>query len=160
MKNRNYTRPIIVSPDVGGVVRARALAKRFDDCDLAIIDKRRPQANQTQVMNVIGEVENRNCIIVDDIVDTASTLCKAAAALKERGALSVEAICTHAVLSGQAIENLMTAPLDKLIVSDTIPLQKNAASCKKIEVISLAPLLAQAIERVNSEESLSSLFED
>ncbi len=160
MFSRNYKNPIVVSPDMGGVVRARAIAKRFNDCDLAIIDKRRPQPNQSQVMNVIGEVEDRTCLIVDDIVDTAGTLANAAIALKERGAISVEAICTHPVLSGNAIENITNAPLDKLIVSDTIPLKENAMRCKKIEVISLALLLAQAIERVNAEESLSRLFED
>lgn len=160
IKSQNYAHPIIVSPDMGGVVRARAIAKRFEDCDLAIIDKRRPQPNQSQVMNVIGEVEGRTCLIVDDIVDTGSTLCKAALALKERGALTVKAICTHPVLSGHAVENITASPLDKLIVSDTIPLKENASQCKKIEVFTLAPLLAQAIERVNSEESLSRLFED
>jgi len=160
IKSRNYQNPVIVSPDVGGVVRARAIAKRFGDCDLAIIDKRRPQPNQSQVMNIIGDVSNKTCIIVDDIVDTAGTLCKAATALMEQGALAVEAICTHPVLSGIAIDNIMNAPLAKLIVSNTIPLHGAALHCPKIEVIDLAPLIAQAIERVNSEESLSSLFED
>lgn len=160
IKNRNYQNPIIVSPDVGGVVRAWAIAKRFSDCDLAIIDKRRPQPNQSQVMNIIGDVADKTCIIVDDIVDTAGTLCKAAVALMERGARSVEAICTHAVLSGLALDNIMNAPLDKVIVSNTIPLTEAALQCSKIESIDLAPLIAQAIERVNSEESLSSLFKD
>jgi ribose-phosphate pyrophosphokinase len=160
IRSRNYVKPIIVSPDVGGVVRARAIAKRFDDCDLAIIDKRRPQANHSQVMNIIGDVAGRTCLIVDDIIDTAGTLCKAAIALKERGAIAVEGLCTHAVLSGNAFENIMNAPLDKLIVSDTIPLNDAFKACKKIDVISLAPLLAQTIERVNAEESLSILFED
>ena len=160
IKGQEYKNPVIVSPDVGGVVRARAIAKRFGDCDLAIIDKRRPQPNQSQVMNIIGDVSGKTCIIVDDIVDTAGTLCKAAVALMEQGALAVEAICTHPVLSGPAIENIMNAPLNKLIVSNTIPLSEQAQHCKKIATFNLAPLIAQAIERVNSEESLSSLFQD
>ncbi len=160
MQQRHYENPIIVSPDVGGVVRARAIAKRFGDCDLAIIDKRRPQANQSQVMNIIGEVSGRSCIIIDDIIDTASTLCKGAIALKAQGASRVEAICAHPVLSGNAIQNIMQAPLDRLVVTDTIPLSEKAKECPKITVISLAPLIAQAIERVNSEESLSRLFDE
>jgi ribose-phosphate pyrophosphokinase len=156
---RSYKNPIIVSPDVGGVVRARAIAKRLNDCDLAIIDKRRAQANKSEVMNIIGDVASRTCLIMDDIVDTAGTLCNAAFALKERGALAVEAFCTHPVLSGKAIENIENAPLDKLIVSDTIPLSAAAAACSKIEVVSMAELLAHAIRRVHVRESLSSLFD-
>jgi ribose-phosphate pyrophosphokinase len=157
---RNYQHPVIVSPDVGGVVRARAIAKRFNDCDLAFIDKRRPQPNQSQVMNIIGEVEGKTCIIVDDIVDTAGTLCKAATALMERGALAVEAVCTHPVLSGPALDNIMQSPLYRLTVSNTIPLSEASQNCPKIEVLDLAPLIAQAVERVNSEESLSILFQE
>lgn len=159
IRARAYEKPIIVSPDVGGVVRARAIAKRLDDCGLAIIDKRRAQANKSEVMNIIGDVNDRTCLIMDDIVDTAGTLCNAAFALKERGALAVEAFCTHPVLSGKAIDNIENAPLDKLIVSDTIPLRPEAAACTKIEVVSMADLLAQAIRRVHAQESLSSLFD-
>lgn len=158
IRQQNYQQPIIVSPDVGGVVRARAIAKRLDDCDLAIIDKRRAQANKSEVMNIIGDVKDRTCLIMDDIVDTAGTLTNAAKALKDRGALAVEAFCTHPVLSGNALENIMQSPLDRIIVSDTIPLRPEAQACSKITVISLAELLAQAIQRVNNEESLSSLF--
>lgn len=160
IRNRSYINPIIVSPDVGGVVRARAIAKRLNDCDLAIIDKRRAQPNKSEVMNIIGDVSGRTCLIMDDIVDTAGTLCNAAYALKERGALAVEAFCTHPVLSGNALENIANAPLDKLIVSDTIPLRADAKACAKIEVVSMAELLAHAIRRVHSQESLSSLFGD
>ena len=160
IRERSYVKPIIVSPDVGGVVRARAIAKRLDDCDLAIIDKRRAQPNKSEVMNIIGDVAGRTCLIMDDIVDTAGTLCNAAFALKERGAIAVEAFCTHPVLSGKALENIQNAPLDKLIVSDTIPLRADALACSKIEVVSMAELLAQAIRRVHSQESLSSLFGD
>jgi len=149
---------IVVSPDVGGVVRARAVAKRLDDADLAIIDKRRPEANRSEVMNIIGDVEGRDCLILDDMVDTAGTLCTAAKALKENGAKSVKAYASHAVLSGKAIDNINNSVLDQLVVTDTIPLHEQAKSCDRIEVLSLAPLLAESIRRVNEEESLSSMF--
>ena len=149
---------IVISPDVGGVVRARALAKRLNDADLAIIDKRRPKANQSQVMNIIGDVTNKTCIIVDDMVDTAGTLCSAADALKEHGAHKVYAYCTHPVLSGSAIETISKSALDKLVVTDTIPLSEAAKQCGRIRQISLSDMLAEAIRRVNAEESLSSMF--
>jgi len=151
---------IVVSPDVGGVVRARAVAKRLDDADLAIIDKRRPEANRSEVMNIIGDVEGRDCLILDDMVDTAGTLCTATKALKENGAKSVKAYASHAVLSGKAIDNINNSVLDQLVVTDTIPLREQAKSCDRIEVLSLAPLLAESIRRVNEEESLSSMFMD
>ncbi len=152
--------PMIVSPDVGGVVRARAIAKRLNDSDLAIIDKRRPAPNQAEVMNVIGNVDGRHCVIVDDIVDTAGTLCHAAAALKEKGAATVSAYCTHPVLSGQAVANIMDSPISELIVTDTIPLQVEAASSPKIKQISLSKLIAETISRINQKESVSSMFLD
>ncbi|MCP3674957.1 MAG: ribose-phosphate pyrophosphokinase [Gammaproteobacteria bacterium] len=149
---------IVVSPDVGGVVRARALAKRLDDSDLAIIDKRRPKANEAEVMNIIGDVTDKVCIIVDDMVDTAGTLCTAANALKDHGAKKVYAYCTHPVLSGKAIENIKNSKIDRIIVTDTIPLSEEAKSCDRIRQISLSPMLAEAMRRVNTEESLSSMF--
>ncbi len=155
---QHFPNLMVVSPDVGGVVRARAVAKRLNDVDLAIIDKRRPQPNVAEVMHIIGEVEGRNCVIIDDIVDTAGTLCLAANALKAAGAASVHAYTTHAVLSGKAIDNLNASKLDKLIVTDTIPLSERARQCDRIEVVSLAPLLAEAIRRVSEEESLSEMF--
>jgi ribose-phosphate pyrophosphokinase len=151
---------IVVSPDVGGVVRARAVAKQLDDADLAIIDKRRPQPNQAKVMNIIGEVDGKTCIIVDDMVDTAGTLCQAGAALKERGAKGVYAYCTHPVLSGKAIENVESSVLDALVVTDTIPLSAAAAQCKKIRQVSVAEMLAETIRRIHFEESVSSLYMD
>jgi len=151
---------IVVSPDVGGVVRARAIAKQLDDADLAIIDKRRPQANQAQVMNIIGEVEGKTCIIVDDMVDTAGTLCKAGDALKEHGAKGVFAYCTHPVLSGKAIENVENSTMDELVVTDTIPLSDEAAACTRIRQVSVAGLLAETIRRVHAEESVSSMYMD
>jgi ribose-phosphate pyrophosphokinase len=154
-----YTDLIVVSPDIGGVVRARAIAKQLGDADLAIIDKRRPQANEAQVMNLIGNVEGRTCILVDDMVDTAGTLCKAADALKERGALKVIAYCTHAVLSGNAIDNLKNSQLDELVVTDTIPLSEQARALKKIRQLTIADLLAESMRRVSNEESISALFE-
>lgn len=154
-----YPNPMVVSPDVGGVVRARAIAKSLQDSDLAIIDKRRPGANQAEVMNVIGDVNGRNCIIVDDIVDTAGTLCQAAIALKERGAATVTAYCTHPVLSGNAIKNVTASHLDELVVSDSIPLREDALSCPKIRQVSLNKLLAETISRVNQKESVSSMFD-
>ncbi len=149
---------IVVSPDVGGVVRARALAKRLDDSDLAIIDKRRPKANEAEVMNIIGDVTDKVCIIVDDMVDTAGTLCTAANALKDHGAKKVYAYCTHPVLSGKAIENITNSKIDRIIVTDTIPLSEAAKKCGRIRQISLSPMLAEAMRRVNAEESLSSMF--
>ena len=149
---------LIVSPDVGGVVRSRALAKVLDLSDLAIIDKRRDEDNQSEVMNVIGEVKGKDCVLVDDMVDSAGTLCKAAKALKERGARKVYAYIVHPVLSGDAIKKIDKSKLDQLVVTDTIPLSDSAKACKKIRVISLAPTLAEAIRRVNNEESISAMF--
>jgi ribose-phosphate pyrophosphokinase len=149
---------VVVSPDVGGVVRARALAKLLDDADLAIIDKRRPKANVAKVMNIIGDVEGRTCVLVDDLVDTAGTLCKAANALKDRGATKVVAYCTHPVLSGPAVSNIEASKLDELVVTDTIPLTAEAQACSKIRQLSLAELLAETIRRISNEESVSSLF--
>lgn len=149
---------MVVSPDVGGVVRARALAKRLNDAELAIIDKRRPAPNQAKVMHVIGDVEGQHCIVVDDMVDTAGTLCQAAQALKEWGAASVRAYCTHAVLSGPAVGNLRDSALDELVVTDTIPLQPAAAACPTIRQVSVAGLLAETMRRIHLEESVSSLF--
>lgn len=154
---QNYDNPIVVSPDVGGVVRARAVAKQLD-CDLAIIDKRREKANESQVMNLIGDVTGRTCILVDDMCDTAGTLCKAAAALKEKGALKVVAYATHAVLSGPAISNISGSDLDELVVTDTIPLTEAAENCDRIRQLTLAPMLAEAVRRVCNEESISAMF--
>ena len=151
---------LVVSPDVGGVVRARALAKRLGDADLAIIDKRRPKANVSQVMNIIGDVEGKNCVLVDDLVDTAGTLCKAAAALKEHGAVSVSAYCTHAVLSGPAIDNITNSELDELVVTDTIALTEKAKACSKIRQLSIATMLAETIRRIDQNESVSSMYMD
>ncbi|MFC3813734.1 ribose-phosphate diphosphokinase [Lysobacter sp. GCM10012299] len=151
---------VVVSPDVGGVVRARAIAKRLDDADLAIIDKRRPRANVSTVMNIIGDVEGKTCVLVDDIVDTAGTLCAAAAALKQRGALKVAAYCTHPVLSGAAIDNVTKSQLDELVVTDTIRLSDAARACNKIRQLSVAELLAETIRRVAFGESVSSLYVD
>lgn len=151
---------IVVSPDVGGVVRARALAKRLDDADLAIIDKRRPRANEAQVMNIIGEVRGKTCVIVDDLVDTAGTLCLAAKALKEQGAANVLAYISHPVLSGEAINNIEGSVLDELVVTDTIPLRDQAQTCRKIRQLSIAQLLAETMRRVSDEESVSSLYID
>jgi len=151
---------LVVSPDVGGVVRARALAKRLGDADLAIIDKRRPKANVSQVMNIIGDVEGKNCVLVDDLVDTAGTLCKAAAALKEHGALSVSAYCTHPVLSGAAIDNINNSVLDELVVTDTIPLSKEGQACSKIRQLSISTMLAETIRRIHNDESVSSMYMD
>ncbi len=155
---RGYENPIVVSPDVGGVVRARAIAKQIDDLDLAIIDKRRPQANDTRVMNVIGDVRGKTCILVDDIVDTAGTLCTAAEALKEQGAIRVVAYITHPVLSGPAVERITASEIDEMVVTDTIPLSEAAARCETIQQLSLDRLLAESIRRVSYEESLSAMF--
>ena len=151
---------IVVSPDVGGVVRARAIAKRLDDADLAIIDKRRPRANVATVMNIIGDVNGKTCVLVDDIVDTAGTLCAAAAALKAQGATKVVAYCTHPVLSGAAIDNLTKSQLDELVVTDTIPLSEAAKACGRIRQLSVAELLAETIRRIAFGESVSSLYVD
>ncbi|GAB4393579.1 MAG: ribose-phosphate pyrophosphokinase [Gammaproteobacteria bacterium] len=156
---QRYQNIMVVSPDVGGVVRARAMAKRLGT-ELAIIDKRRPEPGQAQVMHVIGDVADRTCVIIDDIVDTAGTLCAAAKVLKEKGALRVVAYCTHPVLSGPAITNLMNSDLDQLVVTDTIPLQAEAKQCAKIRQLSLGDLLGETIKRINDEESVSSMFTD
>ena len=155
-----YSDLIVVSPDVGGVVRARALAKQLDDADLAIIDKRRPRPNEAIIMNIIGEVKNRTCIIIDDMVDTAGTLCEAANALKEHGAAKVVAYCTHPVLSGHAVNNIEASVLDELVVTDTIPLTEKAAACSRIRQLSIAEMLAETMRRISEEESVSSLFMD
>lgn len=157
---QKYPNLIVVSPDVGGVVRARALAKRLDDAELAIIDKRRSKANESKVMHIIGEVEGRTCVIIDDLVDTAGTLCQAASALKEHGAQKVVAYATHAVLSGNAVANIEASELDELVVTNTIPLREEAHDCAKIRVLSVAGMLAETIRRINREESVSSLFMD
>lgn len=149
--------PIVVSPDIGGVVRARALAKRLS-CDLAIIDKRRPQANEAQVMNVIGDVADRSCILVDDIIDTAGTLAAAAHALKKQGAQHVVAYCTHPVLSGRSLHHISHAPLDDVVVTDTIPLAPEALQCPNLRQLSLAGMLSEAIRRISQDESVSSMF--
>ena len=157
LDKQKYDDLLVVSPDVGGVVRARAFAKRME-CDLAIIDKRRPKANVSDVMNIIGEVEGRTCVIMDDIVDTAGTLCKAASALKANGAKRVLSYCTHAVLSGAAVSRLAESDLDELVVTDTIPLREDAKACGRIRQVSVASLLADTILRISNEESVSSLF--
>jgi ribose-phosphate pyrophosphokinase len=154
---QNYDNLLVVSPDVGGVVRARAIAKRLDS-DLAIIDKRRPKANVAEVVNIIGDVEERTCVIMDDIVDTANTLVKAAAALKENGARKVLAYCTHPVLSGGAVGRIADSEIDEIVVTDTIPLSGEAKACKRIRVLSCAQLLAETMTRISNEESVSSLF--
>jgi len=156
---QSYKDLIVVSPDIGGVVRARAFAKQLD-IDLAIIDKRRPKANEAQVMHLIGEVKDRTCLIVDDMVDTAGTLCKAADALKEQGALKVVAYCTHPVLSGNALENINGSTLDSLVVTDTIPLSTEARNCKKIRQLSISKFLGESIRRVSNEESVSAMFDN
>ncbi|MGD9788788.1 MAG: ribose-phosphate pyrophosphokinase [Sulfuricellaceae bacterium] len=153
----NFDNLMVVSPDVGGVVRARAIAKRLD-CDLGIIDKRRPKPNVAKVMHIIGDVRGRNCVLMDDLVDTANTLCEAANALKEHGAASVRAYCTHPVLSGPAVERIENSALDELVVTDTIPLREEAKRCGRIRQISIAELLAETVRRINNDESVSSLF--
>jgi ribose-phosphate pyrophosphokinase len=159
IQKKHFSNVKIVSPDVSGVIRARAIAKRLHDgLDLAIIDKRRPRPNEAQVMNVIGDVKDCHCIVIDDIVDTAGTLCLAAAALKKNGASGVSAYITHPVLSGKAIDNIAASDIDELVVSDTIPLSEAAKGCKKIRQISLSDTLATAIRRVKNAESLSSMF--
>ena len=156
--NNDRNEVVVVSPDVGGVVRSRALAKLLDDTDLAIIDKRRAVANESEVMNIIGEVEGKVCIVPDDIIDTAGTLCNAAKALKDKGAKAVKAYITHPVLSGPAIERLNKSEIDELIVTNSIPLNKEAKKCSKIRVISIANIIAECITRLSNEESLSEMF--
>jgi ribose-phosphate pyrophosphokinase len=155
-----YPNLVVVSPDVGGVVRARALAKRLDDTELAIIDKRRPKPNESEIMNIIGDVEDRTCVIIDDLVDTAGTLCNAAGALKNHGARKVVAYCTHPVLSGNAVKNIESSQLDELVVTDTIPLRAEAVTCKRIRQLSVAAMLAESMRRISEGESLSSMFVD
>lgn len=157
---QGYQNMIVVSPDVGGVVRARALAKRLDDADLAIIDKRRPRANESKVMNIIGEVKGKVCILIDDMIDTAGTLCLAAQALKDEGAVKVVAYITHPLLSGAALERISTSALDQLVVTDTIPLSVEAKKCGRIRQLSVAGLLGETIRRIRDEESVSSLYVD
>jgi ribose-phosphate pyrophosphokinase len=157
---QGYRNMIVVSPDVGGVARARAMAKRLDDADLAIIDKRRPRPNESKVMNIIGEVEGKTCVLIDDMVDTAGTLCQAAQALKDEGATTVVAYITHPVLSGNAVERIAKSALDELIVTDTIPLSPEAKACTRIRQLSVAGLLAETIRRIRDEESVSSLYLD
>ena len=159
MLKQNLTNPIIVSPDMGGVVRARAIAKLLNNADIAIIDKRRPRPNVSEVMHLIGDVKGRDCIIVDDIIDTGGTLCKCADALKDRGALHVMAYATHPVLSGDAIKNLTGSRLDELVVSDSIPATAATNKVEKIRYLSLAPMLAEAIRRISNEESISAMFQ-
>jgi ribose-phosphate pyrophosphokinase len=159
-RNHGTKNIIVVSPDVGGVVRARAIAKRLDDAELAIIDKRRPRPNEATVMNIIGDVEGKTCVLVDDIVDTAGTLCAASAALKQRGAHKVVAYCTHPVLSGAAITNINASALDELVVTDTIPLSEAAKGCGRIRQLSVAELLAETMRRISFGESVSSLYID
>jgi len=158
IQRKNLDHLMVISPDVGGVVRARAMAKRLNDAELSIIDKRRSGPNKSEVMHIIGEPKGRNCIIIDDIVDTAGTLVSAAYELKKSGAISVRAYITHPVLSGPALNNIMRSTLDEVVVTDTIPLSEAAQKCEKIRVVSLAEMLAQAIKRVNIEESVSSMF--
>ena len=157
---QKYDDLVVVSPDVGGVVRARAIAKRLDDADLAIIDKRRPRANESEVMNIIGEVQGKSCVLVDDLVDTAGTLCHAARALKDVGAKRVVAYITHPVLSGPAVERVEASALDELVVTDTIPLRENARASRRIRQLSVAGLLAETMRRIRDEESVSSLYID
>ena len=155
-----YHNIVIVSPDVGGVVRARAFAKRLDDADLAIIDKRRPRPNESKVMDIIGDIRGKVCVLVDDMIDTAGTLCHAAKALKDEGAVKVVAYITHAILSGEAIKRISESVLDELVVTDTIPLTEAARACKRIRQLSVAALLAESIRRIRDEESVSSLYVD
>lgn len=159
LREQKYDNLMVVSPDVGGVVRARAMAKQLGDADLAIIDKRRARANESQVMHIIGDVRDRDCVIIDDMVDTAGTLCKAAAALKENGARRVVGYITHPVLSGKAVKTISESVLDEIVVTDTIPLNEAARTCEKIRQVTIAPMLAEALRRINNEESLSAMFD-
>jgi ribose-phosphate pyrophosphokinase len=151
---------VVVSPDVGGVVRARAVAKKLNDADLAIIDKRRPAPNMVKIMNVIGDVKGKTCILIDDMVDTAGTLCQAAIILKERGAKKVVAYATHAVLSGNAIANITNSSLDELVITNTIPLTADSVKCSKIRQLSIAPIMAEVIKRISEEQSIINIFAD
>jgi ribose-phosphate pyrophosphokinase len=157
---QEYRNMVVVSPDIGGVVRARAIAKRMDDADLAIIDKRRPRPNVSQVMNIIGEVEGKTCVLIDDMVDTAGTLCHAAAALKDHGAERVVAYITHPLLSGPAVDRIRESVMDELVVTDTIPLSDLAVESGKIRQLGVAELLAETIRRISMDESVSSLYVD
>ncbi|AWY21109.1 MULTISPECIES: ribose-phosphate pyrophosphokinase [Moraxella] len=159
LKQKNYENIMVVSPDVGGVVRARAVAKSLGDVDLAIIDKRRAKANESEVMHIIGDVSGRDCIIVDDIVDTAGTLCKAAQALKDKGAKRVVGYITHPVLSGKALDNISSSALDEIVVTDTIPLTDEAKACSKIRQVTIASMIAESLRRINNEESISAMFD-
>lgn len=159
MFQRDFTRPVVVSPDIGGVVRARATAKLLNDTDLAIIDKRRPKANVAQVMNIIGDVKDRDCIIVDDMIDTGGTLAKAAEALKQHGASKVYAYATHAIFSGNAVANLRDSLIDELIITDSIPLMPEMAALPKVKQLTLSEMLAETIRRISNEESISAMFE-
>ncbi|MBD1389745.1 ribose-phosphate pyrophosphokinase [Neiella sp. HB171785] len=158
MLSKDFNDPVIVSPDIGGVVRARAVAKMMNDCDLAIIDKRRPRANISQVMNIIGDVKDRDCILVDDMIDTGGTLCQAAKALKDQGAKRVFAYATHPVFSGNAIENIKNSVLDEVVITDTIPLHPEMAALPVVSQLTMSGLLAEAIRRVSNEESISAMF--
>jgi ribose-phosphate pyrophosphokinase len=158
MQEKNLENPVIVSPDIGGVVRARANAKLLDEADLAIIDKRRPKANVAQVMHIIGDVKDRDCILVDDMIDTGGTLCAAAVALKKNGAKRVFAYATHPVFSGNAVENLRNSCIDEIVVTDSIPLSPEVAAMPNVRVLSLSPMLAESIRRVSNEESISAMF--
>lgn len=158
--SQNHEDIVVVSPDVGGVVRARAAAKKLNDADLAIIDKRRPAPNMVKVMNVIGDVEGKTCVLIDDMVDTAGTLCQAAGILKEKGAKKVVAYATHAVLSGNAINNIKNSELDELVTTNTIPLTADAAKCHKIRQLSIAPIMAEVIKRISEEQSIINIFSD
>lgn len=160
IRKHKYPDLMVVSPDVGGVVRARAIAKLLNEADLAIIDKRRSQRNHSEVMNLIGDVKDRSCLLVDDIIDTGGTLCAAAKVLKKNGAAIIKAHCTHPVLSGNAIQNIEQSDIDEVVVTDTIPLSEAAKQCKKIRQLSLGPMLAQIIRRLNEEESVSSMFSE
>ncbi len=159
MRKREFVAPVVVSPDIGGVVRARAIAKLLNDADLAIIDKRRPKANVSQVMHIIGDVKDRDCIIVDDMIDTGGTLCKAAEALKEQGAKRVFAYATHPVFSGSAAENIKNSAIDELIITDTIPLTAEMRAVSKVKQLTLSDMLAECIRRISNEESISSMFD-
>ncbi|MDF7670453.1 ribose-phosphate pyrophosphokinase [Orbaceae bacterium ESL0721] len=158
MLQRNFERPIVVSPDIGGVVRARAIAKLLNDTDMAIIDKRRQRANESEVMNIIGDVADRDCILVDDMIDTAGTLCKAADALKARGAKSVYAYATHPIFSGKALDNIRNSDIDEIVVCDTIPLTNEVRALKNVRQLTLSGMLAEAIRRISNEESISAMF--
>jgi ribose-phosphate pyrophosphokinase len=158
--SKNYSDIVVVSPDVGGVVRARAMAKKLQDANLAIVDKRRPAPNMVKVMNIIGDIENKTCILIDDMIDTAGTLCQAAQVLKEKGAKKVVAYATHAIFSGNAISNIENSSIDEVVITNTIPLTPEAARCIKIRQLSIAPMLANVIKRISNEQSISTIFTD